>query len=165
MTRRGPCLTRAPTRSHHGHRVSAPMIPVMQASLPQEHLTKETLRYQPTRASGAAYRIVISSSRASFAVAGASRITLALCSLDSSCIRPDAFEESPNEQRETPTRICIDRESSHQSRASYAEESPIACHLCFLASRHLPRFTSSVCLSTDRGAPLHLGPTVPGRAT
>src|SRR5208337_3195551 len=101
-------------------------------------------RYQPTSASAAACRIVISSSCASFAGAGASRITLALCSLDYSCIRPDAFEESPNERRKTPTHICIDRESNYRTRVSYAEESRIACHLCFLASVHLPRFTSSV---------------------
>jgi hypothetical protein len=47
-----------------------------------------------------------------------SRITLALCSLDSYCIRPDAFEESPNERRETPTRICIDRKSTYRTRVS-----------------------------------------------
>jgi len=76
-------------------------------------------------------------------VIGFVRITSALSSLDSSCIRPDAFEESPNERRETPTRICIDRESNYRTRVSYAEESRIACHLCFLASVHLPRFTSS----------------------
>jgi hypothetical protein len=92
------------------------------------------------------------------------RITLALCSLDSSCIRPDAFEERPNERRETPTRICTDRESSYRNPVSYAEESRIACHPCFFASLNLPRFTSSVCFSTERGAPLHLVPTVPGPA-
>src|ERR1019366_7270621 len=70
----------------------------------------------------------------------ASRIKLALCSLDSSCIRPDAFEESPNERQQTPTRIRIDRESPYRTRISYAEESRIACHLCSLASLHLPRF-------------------------
>ena len=79
--------------------------------------------------------------------ADASRITLALCFLDSSCTRPDAFEESPNERRQTPTRICIDRESIFRTRVSYAEESRIARHLCF-ASLHLPRFSSSVWLST-----------------
>jgi hypothetical protein len=41
-TGRGPCLTRVPTRSHQGQRVSAPIIPVLQASLPHEHLIEES---------------------------------------------------------------------------------------------------------------------------
>jgi hypothetical protein len=41
-TGREPCLARIPTRPHHGHKVSAPMMPALHASLPQEHFTKET---------------------------------------------------------------------------------------------------------------------------